>query len=203
VFIALTILLIVSFDVGTTEAGYLIYIKSIELYNNFQGRLFEFRHDTELVSGIQRFGQMLADKLDEIQQSAGVARIFGCIERTVPILYDYPLLIWCIFWYVIVYQYARIKLKWLPSMIMAEYYPERHEEWMEYLAKKTLAKRNHSAEVNPTFITFFVISSIQIFSGFSFKGFPKSFEELLPKWIQNLAHIKMKDTLSDDGSSNV
>jgi len=44
VFIALTILLIVSFDVGTTEAGYLIYIKSIELYNNFQGRLFEFRH---------------------------------------------------------------------------------------------------------------------------------------------------------------
>jgi hypothetical protein len=84
---------------------------------------------------------------------------------------------------------------------MAEYYPKRHEERMEYLAKKTLAKRDHSAEVNPTFFTFFVIPSIQIFSGFSFKGFPKSFEELLPKWIQNL--IKMKDTLSDDGSSNV
>ena len=199
-FIALIIFLIVSFDVGTTEAGYLIYVKSIELYNHVQGRLFEFRHDKEMVTGIQRFGQMLADKLDEIQQSAGVARIFACIQKTVPIDYDYKLIIWCIFWYVIVYQYARIKLKWLPSMIMAEYYPERHDERMEYLAKTTLAKRDHSAEVNPTFFTFFVLPTSQIFSGFAFKGFPKSFEELLPKWIQNL--IKMNQTLGD-GSSKV
>jgi hypothetical protein len=43
---------------------------------------------------------------------------------------------------------------------MAEHYPERHEERMEPLAKKTLAKRDHLlAELNPTFFTFVVISS--------------------------------------------
>ena len=150
-------------DWGFTEAGHLIYIGIVNLYNKYQGKLFDYRHNDDL-KGFQRFFQFLADKLDEMQQAAGLGRIVGCYHRPPPILYDFAIFIGVIIWRILFFTYARVKLHWLASMIVGHYFPNHHEKRMEFLKDATLIRRDFDAPTYPSLFTFYIFP---IFSGLS------------------------------------
>jgi hypothetical protein len=137
----LIILLILFFDLFYTQLVDSIYFGSINLFNRYQGNIFDIvREPLSEAKGMHYIGQILLEQLDRLQQAAGLGRMIACARRAPPIDYTYEIFILALVMR-LYFIFAQIKLAWLPSMICARYNERRHQQRMRCLKAKTLLRR--------------------------------------------------------------
>ncbi|KZS05221.1 uncharacterized protein LOC116923796 [Daphnia magna] len=119
-----------------------MYFGSINLFNNYQGKIFDIvRLPLSDAKGIHYIGQILLEQLDSLQQAAGLGRMVACARRAPPIDYTYEVFALALLLR-LYYLFTQIKLAWLPSMICARYNQKRHKQRMRSLKAKTLLRRD-------------------------------------------------------------
>jgi hypothetical protein len=174
------ILTILYLDFFYTELVDSMYFGSINLFNRYQGNIFDIvRQPLSEAKGMHYIGQILLEQLDSLQQAAGLGRMMACARRAPPIDYTYEIFILALLMRLF-YIFSQIKLAWIPSMICARYNEMRHKQRMRCLKARTLLRRENY--IPPT-------SFPWIRSFFrSFYNFCSI--DLVPSWVRSLMNAR-------------
>jgi hypothetical protein len=174
------IISILYLDFFYTELVDSMYFGSINLFNRYQGNIFDIvRQPLSEAKGMHYIGQILLEQLDSLQQAAGLGRMMACARRAPPIDYTYEIFILALLMRLF-YIFSQIKLAWIPSMICARYNEMRHKQRMRCLKARTLLRRENY--IPPT-------SFPWIRSFFrSFYNFCSI--DLVPSWVRSLMNAR-------------
>ena len=134
------ILAVLLIDFYYTKFVDMVYFATINLFNRYQGTVFDFVQE-ENVRGMRWIGQMLVEKLDNLQQAAGLGRMVACSQRAPPIDYGYEVFVAALF-VRLFYIFVQLKWCWMPSMMCGRYNRPRHKQRMRCRKAKTLFRRD-------------------------------------------------------------
>ena len=129
-------------DIYLTKGMDWIYSKLNELFNDHKNGMFDFLLQSD-IEGIQWIAQMIAQKLDVLQQAAGLGRLTACLHPTPEAHYSFSVFIIALIQRT-VYLYVKTKWACLPGMICARFYRERHELRMRHLIVKISSSKRIS-----------------------------------------------------------
>ena len=123
-------------DYYCTRFVHLSHLSIVDYFQSTRGEIFDIQLKSKS-EGLDRIVQMMLQQLDRLQKAAQFDQIVACFADAPPTDYSYN-----VFCFALVLRficvYTRIKLPFLPSMVCAKFFPERHHLRAKYFRASVL-----------------------------------------------------------------
>lgn len=90
--------------------------------------------------GLQRITEMLLLQLDKMQDAAQLGRLVKCVMDAPPITYGYGIFVTLLILRLL-FIYTNTKCQYLPSLMCARFFPQRHYLRMKWMRCSILMTR--------------------------------------------------------------